>query len=217
MRRPHLLPLTVRQAAYLACVLIAATLAASCAQVPLSSLIGLRKLDMETTDPARLRVAVRHPDWIRVPPGAAVMEVEQRDKRSGERVLGATIAFAPSGAGEDLATLAQERRSGSRLVVFRVAPEDAARLREVQKRIREQSPEQRSRLEGSLSVRVSGCRVGEMPEGPVPVSTYLAASEFDGFLPLVRDFDLREAMLATGAPRHDPIGACPPDTAGFSG
>lgn len=208
MRRHHLLPLSVYRIALLAGVLIAASLAASCGQVPLSSLIGLRSFDLETTNPARLRIAVRHPDWIRVPLDGAVMRIEQRDKASGGLLLSERIIFQHSARGEDMASLAGERRRGSVIRVFRIAPADIERMRAVQKVIRERLQDKARMVEGSLSVSVTGCRLGAMPEGPVRVSTYLAAGELDGFLPLTRDFDLRAAMIDAGASQDDPIAIC---------
>lgn len=209
MRKPHLLPLSIHKIALLAAVLIAASLAASCAQLPLSSLIGLRNFDLETTDPARLRIAVRHPDWIRVPAEGAVMQIEQRSKASGTLMMSERIVFRHSVAGEDLASLGAERRHGSVIRVFRIAPRDVDRMRAVQKAIRERSQDKTTGVEGRLSVAVTGCRLGAMPEGAVKVSTYLAASELDGFVPLTRDFDLRAAMIEAGAPHDDPIAPCP--------
>lgn len=209
MRRHHLLPLNVHKIALLAIILVLTSLAASCGQVPLSSLIGLRSFDLETTDPARLRIAVRHPDWIEVPSEGAVMQIEQRSKASGALIMSEQIVFRHSVAGEDLASLGSERRRGSVIRVFRIAPRDVERMRAVQKAIRARSQDKTSGVEGRLSVSVTGCRLGTAPEGEVKVSTYLAASELDGFLPLTRDFDLRAAMIDAGAPQDDPIAACP--------
>lgn len=209
MRKPRFLPLSVRQIAYLAGILVAAALAASCGHVPLGSLISLRKFDLETTDPERLRVAVRHPDWIRVMPGGARMVVEQKRKSDGRTVLREEVVFRESATGEDLVSLGGERRRGTELRVYRVAAEDVHRFADVQARLRRQSPEERAGLEGSLSVAVAGCRVAAVPPGPALVSTYLAAKETDGFVPLLRDFDLGKAMIAAGAPEAGPIGLCP--------
>lgn len=208
MRKHHLLPLNAHKVALLAIILIAASLAASCGQVPLASLIGLHSFDVESTDPARLRIAVRHPDWIEVPSEGAVMLIEQRSKASGALIMSERIVFRHSLAGEDLASLGSERRQGSVIRVFRVAPRDAERMRAVQKAIRSRSQDKTSGVEGRLSVAVTGCRLGPMPEGEVKVSTYLAASELDGFLPLTKDFDLRTSMIDAGAPHDDPIAPC---------
>jgi hypothetical protein len=94
------------------------------------------------------------------------------------------------------------------LSVFAVSPEDAERVRSVQRRLAARRSRDASRASGSLSVSVKGCRVGAVPEGPVPVSTFLAAGEFDGFVPLLRDFDLKAAMREAGAPVEDTIASC---------
>ncbi|WP_186400103.1 hypothetical protein [Stappia sp. P2PMeth1] len=209
MRKPRFLPLSVRQIAYLAGILIAAALAASCGHVPLGSLISLRNFDLETTDPERLRIAVRHPDWIRVIPGGARMVVEQKRKSDGRTVLREEVRFRESAAAEDLVSLGRERRRGTELRVYRVAAEDVQRFADTQAILRRQSPEERAALEGSLSVAVAGCRLPAVPPGPALVSTYLAAKETDGFVPLLRDFDLGKAMIEAGAPEAGPIGPCP--------
>lgn len=209
MRKPRFLPLSVRQIAYLAGILIAAALAASCGHVPLGSLVSLRNFDLETTDPERLRIAVRHPDWIRVIPGGARMVVEQKRKSDGRTVLREEVRFRESAAAEDLVSLGRERRRGTELRVYRVAAEDVQRFADTQAILRRQSPEERAALEGSLSVAVAGCRLPAVPPGPALVSTYLAAKETDGFVPLLRDFDLGKAMIAAGAPEAGPISLCP--------
>jgi hypothetical protein len=188
-----------------------ALLLAACGHVPLASMVKLRAFDLKTTDPEQLMIAVRHPDWIRIPKGGAVMVIEERGRPQGPVVQRDEIVFERIEGANEPAGLAPERRSGTTLSVFAVSPDDAERVRSVQRRLGARRSQDASRASGSLSVSVKGCRVGPVPEGPVPVSTYLAASEFDGFVPLLRDFDLRAAMIEAGAPVENAIASC--DTA----
>lgn len=185
-----------------------ALLLAACGHVPLTSMVKLRAFDLRTTDPAQLMVAVRHPDWIRIPQGGAVMVIEERGGPQGPVVQRDEIVFERIEDARATGRLAVERRRGTTLSVFAVAPADADRVRSVQRRLGARRSQGSSRASGSLSVSVKGCRVGPVPEGAVPVSTFLAAGEFDGFVPLLRDFDLKAAMREAGAPVEDTIASC---------
>jgi hypothetical protein len=203
------LPVTARLALLrIAAPVCFALFLGACGHVPLTSMVKLRAFDLKTTDPEQLMVAVRHPDWIRIPQGGAVMVIEERRAPEGPVVQRDEIVFEQIEGADEPAGLAPERRSGTTLSVFAVTPEDADRVRSVQRRLGARRSQGSSRASGSLSVSVKGCRVGPVPEGPVPVSTFLAAAEFDGFVPLLRDFDLKAAMREAGAPVEDTIASC---------
>lgn len=207
-------PLALRLAAVLAL-----SLATACSHVPLASMARLSGFQWEATDPGRLRVAIRHPEGIRVPEGGAVMVIEERRLADGSLIYREDFTFEQIREGRELAALAGERRPGETISVFRIAPEDAPRMRQVQARVRATSPQARALREGRLAVSVRGCRVGPSPapgarQEPVRVTTYLAAEGLSGFVPLVRDFDLTAAMReatraaeASGASRP----SAPPD------
>lgn len=208
MPRPFL-PAFARIALFrVAAPVCVALLLAACGHVPLTSMVKLRAFDLKTTDPEQLMVAVRHPDWIRIPQGGAVMIIKERSAPEGPVVQRDEIVFERIEGAREPAGLASERRNGTTLSVFAVAPGDADRVRSVQRRLGARRSQDASRASGSLSVSVKGCRVGPVPEGPVPVSTFLAAGEFDGFVPLLRDFDLKAAMREAGAPVEDTIASC---------
>ena len=193
------------------CVMVM-VLAVACSHVPLSSVVKMSAFRFETTDPAQLRVAVRHPDWIRIPPGGAVMVVEERSKPSGALLYREELVFEQIASRSDLAGLAAARRPGFVMTILRVAASDTELLRALQERLRNASAEERASSTGSLSVSVTGCRTGPAPSSDaVLVSTYLAAGELDGFVTLVRDFDLRSAMADAGMDEGE-IGPCANET-----
>ncbi|WP_029058872.1 hypothetical protein [Stappia stellulata] len=186
-------------------------LLATCGHVPVASMVQLRAFDLKTTDPVQLMIAVGHPHWIRIPQGGAAMVIEERGTPEGDVVQRDEIVFERVTDVRKTGQLAVERQSGTTLTVFSVPRADVHRLRSVQRRLGARRTHDASQARGSLSVSVKGCRVGSARDGPVPVSTYLAASEFEGFVPLLRDFDLRAAMIEAGAPVENAIASC--DTA----
>lgn len=201
-----------RQAALAVLLLALAGIAGACSHVPVASLLDLRKLDLETTDPGRLSVAVRHPSWLRVRPGGAVMSLRQVETASGRSVIDEAFVLEEV-AGGPPAALAGEARPGTRFSIFRIAPADLSRLRSAQAAIAGQTAAQRQAREGTLSVSVGGCLAGPRQPGPVLVSTYLSAAEFGRFVPLVRDYDLETAAPGTQGLRPEALAVvpCPAD------
>ncbi len=68
-------------------VLCAALAFGGCGTVPLASLPALSRIDIATTDPAVLRVAVRLPDAVKPRPGGVTMTLSRRKaaRRTGRR------------------------------------------------------------------------------------------------------------------------------------
>jgi hypothetical protein len=166
--------------------LLLAFMLASCASIPLSSLVALQRIDFQTTDFAALRVAVQLPDAIRT--------------RSGSVRMIATVSYDGGAArketlflqeaGDDTAASASMRQ-GYHTRGFRLRDEDVVRLETIRSEIKAARADGRK---GSLGFGIEAkefCRAGEISSGPLLITTFLRTVETIRFIPLIRDFDLR--------------------------
>jgi hypothetical protein len=165
---------------------LAALALASCASIPLPSLVALRRVDFLTTDLAELRVAIQLPNALRT-------------RADGVKMI-ATVTF-DGGLPRTEVLLLQEAkldRDGSMTAKpgfqtrgFRLRDVDVVRLEAIRTEIVAARAEGRR---GSLGINIEAkefCRASEISNGPVLSTTFLRTSETSDFLPVVRDFDLR--------------------------
>jgi hypothetical protein len=89
--------------------------------------------------------------------------------------------------------------------VFRVAPDDLAALRELQKTAQRWKEEAGGATEGSLSVNLAPCLMGDGPAPDARVSVGLRLEKVGMFLPLVRNGPL--SAVASPAQISE-MGAC---------
>ncbi len=166
----------------------AACLLTACGHVPLSSLPRIARIDIMTTDPARLRIAVRLPKDIRPQPGGIAMTLTVQI--AGEAPQVHRLALMEISDTAEAAALAAYRDAGRTLHAFGLAAADARRFSDVRAAILARRGEGKN---GSLSIGVSPetCRTGELPPGPLFVDSYLRTSELPAYVPLTRDVDLR--------------------------
>ena len=182
-----------------------------CAYVPATSLLRLSALDMLTVDPGEIRVAVGLPDVLNVREAGAVMYTGVRESASGPAVSESFILEEEKAALGTAALDAPQRwegaTEGSRVTVFRIAEQDLARLRALQTRIRERKSKYPDDVDGFLTVAAKACRTTDLPEGPLPITTWLRTRNNKAFFVLTRATDLRgvitkEALL-------DEVPPCP--------
>lgn len=184
-------------------------LAAACSHVPLATMVKLRDFDLLKTDPDGIRVAVRYPDSINIPEGAAGMHLTVRTKSDAVLVLEEKVAFEELISNAEKAELGAELKDGTRIGIYRIPPENIAFFRSFQEFMLSKSKAERETMEGNMSVSVSGCRVSRQMPGKIPVSTYLKTSELGSYVPLMREVDLVEVMA--DAPDVDTPGLLPCD------
>jgi hypothetical protein len=154
---------------------------AGCGHMPVTSMVRLAPVDFQTTDPDKLRVAVRLPRMLKV--------------RAEGTVLRITVGLA-SGASEARnfalrAVSESDAPAGEGAVfVFALTPRDGAELRLFRAGLMQR---QKGLAGGSLAIAVQPdvCRSVRLPDGPGLFTTYLKTGETDGYVPLGRDVDLR--------------------------
>ncbi|GGB47757.1 hypothetical protein GCM10011316_19880 [Roseibium aquae] len=154
----------------------------------------LSKLDIQTTDPAALRLAAVLPDTIHIPAGSARMDLSITNTETGEILLSEQIPLRESGSKAEKAELSGELSDGKQLLIFALADEDLAYFQSFQEHIRAGSGQQRKTHEGTLSLHVTGCAIKDPGPAPIPITTFLKTSELGGFVTLTRNYDLTDAL-----------------------
>lgn len=165
---------------------------AGCAHVPVTSLWKLRSVDLETTDYAALRAAIRAPSALTPFTDGGhltVMIWSEGQAPEGGMIVRARLEEVTDPA--ERALLADEQRVGDTVHLFRVAPEALPDLETVRTEIARRKAVGRGGNHLSVSIGADGCWETAPPPGPVRFSTYLRTEETGTFVPLTRDVDLR--------------------------
>lgn len=180
----------------LAALVLPVMLAGCLTSVPLTSIPKLMRLDFLLMDFQYVRVGLRLPSILTLRTGDAAMIITTKtDGVAGETVD--VFGLVEDTDTASRAALAQEAVRDFTISVWRVSPEDVSRLAAIQERSRRPRTSG-PRTSGSVAIQISGaCAKGPIPAGPVRVSSYLKAAQKDDYIPLARNFDLRNEIKAT--------------------
>lgn len=186
--------------------LLLASLAAGCGHVPLTSLPKLSRIDIRTTELSQLRAGISLPADIRPLPGGVTMTIVALPKDGSRHERKAVLEEVHDAT--ELASLPVLAAPGRRFTVFRLSAADAARLDAFREEMF--TGPQNSGNRGSLALGADkACRLGEPSTKPVTMTGYLRTSETRDYVPVLRDFDLTEAVRAID-PKVDLAAAIPP-------
>ena len=169
----------------------------ACGHVPTTSALQMRALDFTNTDAGLVRAAIRHPDTIRVSPGGATLEIffaEPDGSRKIEHFVLAEVADPV-----EIAELADKALPARSLTLYRIAPADLPRAAAMQAKARDRAASAGPKG-GGFSVGAEGCRIGPLPDGPLPVSTFFKSAETGRFITLVDEMDLKSVRGSDGRP-----------------
>jgi hypothetical protein len=175
--------------------LLALSLAA-CTHMPVSTIWAMRNFDAATVDPATLRAAITLPEALEPQPGGVTLTVgwwrdgEESAKQEAKLVLKETSAS------QDVAPLADEKRAGARLFVYRVDPADYAEIRARQKQFLQEKARNPAKTHGSFGVGAEACRRGEFPQGPLFTTSFLRTAPEGAYLTFLKNVDLRAAVTS---------------------
>jgi len=183
----------------------------ACGAMPLSSMLRMRHMDFLTTDIAALRAGVGLPAGVQPvaeTPRLVMLVVHQSAKGepvSEEREFPLHWINDPA----ELAALRREAGGNGPLWTYRLAPEDAAALT----RFRDEQLSRKDRQPGqstiSIGVAADACYTGtKPPTGPIPVSTYLRGAETNGYVTMIKDYDLARIAQDYGAEKAPKLSAC---------
>ena len=157
----------------------------ACGSVSLSTIVQLSRLNPLTADPSGFVAAVVLPNAYDLPDNSAMLGFTWV---SDSESLGSEYAMRRHGAfaGGDIS-----HGPDQHVLFFDLAPEDAAAIRMTQQDI---SQRKAAGVEGtgSFSVFVAPCAAGG--GGALLISTYLRIEAGGPFLPLLRDYDIRQEI-----------------------
>lgn len=182
------------------------SLLTACGHMPVTSMVKLARIDFTTVDPAELRVAVKLPQNVR--PQRDGVRLRIAVKTGGAEQAEEFVLRDVNDLGE-LMALRAEVEAGTAVYAFRLAPDDLARVRA----FRAAALQRRSAGGGgslTLGVSAQGCRIAAVADKPIYLTTYLKTAPGAGYIPLMRDVDLRAELLRSAAAGVDLAAKLPP-------
>jgi hypothetical protein len=182
-------------------LLLVFALLAGCTKVPLGSLWSLRQFDVETFDPATLRVAVYLPSTYDLDRDALRIEAKiRRAADAPEQVE--HFSMRPSSDRADRVGLPSAPQAEGRWIVLRFDAAEAKRVRALRERL--QAMKGQASQGGSLAIGASPrlCHTGGAPQGTPRVSAALFWSGERGWVMLLVGADL-EALRGSMSEQPD--------------
>ena len=162
-----------------------------CATVPLSSIAALSSIQLETTDLAVFRVAMRLPDALQPQTDSVSLRSVIRIEGEDERVAHFPLVADPD-PGEP-GPLGGRIDPGYTVHVFALSPDGRAGLAAVRENIAEARAAGRR---GSLSLAVSldeFCAASPLPEGALYATSLIKTSETERYVVLTNRVEMRSA------------------------
>ncbi len=168
-------------------LLLSALLMSACTSIVPSTVMRLDDVSPTTADPAGFGVDLSLPAGLDVVPGSAMLTFAVRRSDTDQTVSG---RFALVRAAN----------------VYRMAPADLSKLRDLQAIARQWKAQNDRATEGSISINLIPCTQGDGPDADARVNIGLQMTETGRFLPLVRNGRL--SAVATPADIKN-MAACP--------
>ncbi|BEP93866.1 hypothetical protein GmRootA79_22500 [Acidovorax sp. A79] len=197
-----------RRGAGLGVLLLCTALLAACGTVPVSSLWKLRKLQLETLDPAALRAAVVHGPGLRLhgPALELTVSVSRKVRQPGggtttERWEEKLPLQELSGTAER-SPLAPYDTARTAVQVWRIDPEALPRLQALRAKALAWKTVDDGPRELGLGVELAGCQKGSA--GNRLVTTLMRFTDPGEYIPLAHNMDLAETMPAAELARRFP-------------
>lgn len=172
--------------------LAATIMLGACTAIPVKTLYKLATADLMTVDPTVLRVAAQMPDWVAPRPEGVKLELGM--KRDGETPLTERFSLEAIPTSLEGKTLNDAAKSGYQLYAYRLAPADIPRLQHFRDTLKAKKADGGKKPESSMGVSVDACRKTELPDGKIPMTTYLRLDTESGYLPLLVDYDLKQKV-----------------------
>ena len=174
-------------------LLIAALCLSACTAIPVKTLYKLATTDPLQVDPTILRAAVRAPTWLEPRADGVKLSVSMIYK--DEKPVTETFVLQSVPVALEGKALQGEGKAGFDLYAYRLNPQDIPRLQAFRERFKARKAQ--GKPQGSLSVGVDACRKTALPDGEIPITTYLKLEADADYLPLLVDYDLRKTSGET--------------------
>jgi len=168
----------------------------------------LEKFNPARTDPAKFRIAVRHSERLAVPEGGAKVQILMKDRTSGRVIKQKEILLTKAEAATRAEALLSRRRKDERVSIYRIPEPQIAELRALQAKYVSLPEARKEAIAGELSIDVAGCKLDPEDHGRMLISTYMMTSEFEDYVVLEEDFDLRNVPQTGHSGQADPVRPC---------
>lgn len=172
-------------------LVLTATLAvAGCTSLVPGTLRDLAGTSPLTVDPQEISAAIELPMGVAIADGGANLFLGAKRSDTGQEI------------GRNFLLIADSETDNGR-VIFAIAPADIPEVQKLQTEISEWKSAAPDATEGTLSVSITACRVGDGPQPNATVSVYISMDNEGSFRPLVQ-----AAPIASVLADADDIGAC---------
>nr|WP_295979257.1 hypothetical protein [uncultured Agrobacterium sp.] len=161
-----------------------------CMTTPVSSIPKLMRLDFLTMNFEHVRVGLQLPTFLSLRAGDAVMIIRSGIEGVKDRTVETFELIEEDMSEADRARFSVKNRAGWGTTVWRIKPEDVARLTLLQEKVR-RSRIEGPRIRGSTEIEILRvCAAGTLPSGPIYFSTYIKPAENEDYIPMSIDADL---------------------------
>lgn len=184
-----------RRVALLGALTVMAPLTA-CLTTPVSTMVKLSRITPLDANPADMRFAVRSPSNLRVRGGdiSVTLAFDTGDVATSFVEVYRPIVNEDALPGQGIAIGTQD---GSHLAIARFSDADARSMKAAQTRVKSLRAAG-VEGQGSFSVDATGCRQGQLPGGPVFLTTWLKTAPAEDYFVLTRNIDLRKVLKKAG-------------------
>ncbi|MEO8038490.1 MAG: hypothetical protein ABI794_06945 [Betaproteobacteria bacterium] len=162
----------------------------------------LQGVDFANTDLAQLAAGIDMPRSLVPLPNSARLNVTVKAADGTESVY--PVRLVPSSLQEDWDALRHDAGNDRTVVAYRIPPGELGRLEAFRAAMLERAGNARRSPELKLSIGASACRTGDLPEGALPMTSYVRTVETGTFVVLLEGLDLRRfadsSTLAQGIP-----------------
>lgn len=192
-------------------IALASVLLTACGSVPVASLWKLRKLNLETLDPAALRAAVVHRPGLQLHSQALVLTVSVSRKLRQPNGSTMTERLEEKLPLQELrntverSLLAEYDSPQTSTQIWRVDPADLPRLQALRAKALGWKGTDDGQRELGLGLELAGCQ--KKGSHNRTVTTLIRFTEPGEFIPIVRNMDLAETMSAADLKQRFP--ECP--------
>ena len=186
-------------------LLILLVFLSGCMTTPISSIPKLMRLDFLTMNFEHVRVGLQLPTFLSLRAGDAVMIIRSTTDGVKDKTVETFGLIEENMAEADRARFNVKHRAGWGTSVWRIKPEDIARLTALQEKVR-RSRIEGPRIRGSTEIEILRvCVAGVLPSGSIYFSTYIRPAENEDYIPMSLDADLVKvfgaAQIATRVSR----------------
>lgn len=153
-----------------------------------STMYKMRNFNIETTDAARLRAAVRFPQSVKITQGQVSLaflywHTGSKEKQKTTFILKEVLD--PS----EKAELKGFERDGYKIKIYRIAPSDLVRIATLRKKFGAFKKQHKGANKGSIAVGAKGCR-SDPAQKSILISSYFKSQETGSYVVLIDDYDM---------------------------